>query len=186
VVILRKPVEFGGLKLEIKAGFQEPFYYVGFESYFSVEATNLTHQAKSVEFEVTWRFQSAYGTTENHEDVKLDVPAGEQRSHGLRYQWLYAAGEAVYIFTLPFGATSPHQPPPFTEVHPMASYTVVEKWRRDEELARVKSTADLQQEANTLQKRANTLQGRTFWAFVASVAASVVLAGVGIYLAFYR
>ena len=186
MVTLSKPIEYGDLKLGIRAGFDEPFYYVGSEPYFNIEATNPSHERHKVSFVVTWQYLSTYGPIENSEEVTVDVPPGEQRSHGLRYQWLYSSGEAVYFFKLRTEGDGAKGIPPSYEIHPMASYSVVERWRREEELARVKTVDDLQGEANRIQAQANSLQSRTFWAFVASVSASAVLAAVGLYLAFFR
>jgi hypothetical protein len=166
------PLERRGLKFEIQASFPRPFYFAGETQAFFLDVANPTDSGVTVTCQVAWEMRSAYGHFTDAEQFKMEIPPKNHLSYGLRPQWLYAPGEAVYILTLDAAPPSGARPAYPGETHPIASYIVYDR--------AVKEEQDKHREI------AETLQRRTLYAFIASVIASAVLAATAIFLSVYH
>jgi hypothetical protein len=173
VVNLRNPpLETRGLKFEMQPSEPAPFYFAGTSQPFSLVVTNPTDSRVKVTADVIWQLRSAYGAEANTESVTMDVPPNQSASYGLRRQWLSSAGEVVYTISLPPAPNRPAGTSWAQETHPLASYTVFDRGVKDEQ--------------DKHQSIEETLQRRTLYAFIASIVASVVIAGTSIYLSVYH
>lgn len=169
---LREGVEVNHFVFRLKAGtagappgIPPGVYEAGQTPAFFLEVENQGKGPRSINVVLRWRLKSEFEDFTNDEPLTIVAESGGPYAHAIRRQWLLASGRVVYTLVISQSQT-------VIEAHPLASFRVID---RAEEAAR-----------DAKEKRFEDLQRSTLWAFRMSVAASAILAAVGLILTFAR
>ena len=161
-VVRWPPYESGGLRFHLEEVNPPKFYFNGATARFRLIIENPGQTASPVRAQLVFAMRTAeahFGEGPEHVEPQT-VPAHGTVVHECLPQWLMV-GEGTYQLNIPDQPTVP-----------LADFTVHDK--------------DIKDEQDTWAGEQLTIQKRTFWAFAVSIAASVLVAAVGIFIAFHH
>lgn len=174
---VREAVPYFGLRVRMEktGGPRREFFLTGEVPTFDLVIENPEDRPRSGAIPLMWQLFTPFGQIMvTDRALRFDCPPHEERRYHIQPEWLESPGYAsyrLYVLLEPEALTGPINIPPGTppRQHPLVTYEVVDQAKNAESERR-----------DAVLQRTQLISELTLTAFIASVAASIVLAVITI------